>query len=367
MNSFLQRASGRSADQNRRDTRGQAWWRLGFLWALVVAAAPVAAADLTVVGFGGALQEAFRKAYFEPFRTQTGAVLVEDSYTGGFAKQKAMVEAGNVTWDLVQMDENEMAAACDQGLLEPIDRKRFTRAGEINPNAFAKCGVGAFVWSKVLAYDTRRFAADGPKTWADFWNTRQWPGKRGLRKQPRMTLEIALLADGVAPADIYKVLATKAGQDRAFAKLTAIKPDIVWWESGAQPLEWLDSGAVAMTAAYSGRIATANQQSKKFAMRWDGQLYSMDYWTIVKGSPHLKRAYELLDLTMAEDRQKAFAQAIPYGVTNTRAAASMPQSIVPLLPTSPQNLQGAVLLDTAFWVDHEEELLQRFTHWVSQR
>ncbi|KAF1061141.1 ABC transporter substrate-binding protein [Variovorax sp.] len=341
--------------------------KLAALLALATAATASMAADLTVVGFGGALQEAFRSAYFEPFRKQGGIALVEDSYPGGYARQKAMVETGNVTWDLVQMDENEMASACEQGLLEPIDRKQFAKAQDINPAAFARCGVGAFVWSKVLAYDGRKFGDNGPRTWAEFWDTRRWPGKRGLRKQPRMTLEIALLADGVPAADVYKVLATRAGQDRAFAKLEQLRPSIVWWESGAQPLEWLDSGTLAATAAYSGRIASANQQGKQFRFSWDGQLYSMDYWTIVKGSPHRQQAYALLDSMFDAQRQVAFAQAIPYGVTNTRAAAAMPEALRPLLPTSPQNLRNALLLDTAFWVDHEEELLQRFTRWVSQR
>lgn len=337
------------------------------LLALLSTALVSHAADLTVVGFGGALQEAFRSAYFEPFKKQTGTALVEESYPGGYARQKAMVESGQITWDLVQMDENEMAAACEQGLLESIDRRQFSNVQQINPAAFAKCGVGAFVWSKVLTYDTRKFGDKGPKTWGEFWDTKRWPGKRGLRKQPRMTLEIALLSDGVAPQDIYKVLSTKAGQDRAFTRLEQLRPSIVWWESGAQPLEWLESGTLAATAAYSGRIASANQQGKHFKMIWDGQLYSMDYWTIVKGSPHRQKAYELLNMMMDARHQTAFAQAIPYGVTNTRAAAAMPESVRALLPTSPQNMQGALLLDTTFWVDHEEELLQRFTSWVSQR
>jgi putative spermidine/putrescine transport system substrate-binding protein len=330
-------------------------------------ALPAFCADLTVVGFGGALQEAFRVAYFEPYKSRTGVALVEDSYTGGFARQKAMVESGNVTWDLVQMDEDEMAAACEQGLLEVIDRKQFRSAGDVTPAAFAKCGVGAFVWSKVMTYDSRKFTASAPRTWADFWNVKQWPGKRGLRKQPRMTLEIALLADGVAPGDVYKVLASKQGQDRAFKKLDEIKPSIVWWEAGAQPLEWLEAGTVAMTSAYSGRIAAANLQGKKFPLGWDGQLYSMDYWTIVKGSPNRQKAYDLLDTTLQADRQVAFAKAIPYGVTNSKAASAMPPALVQLLPTTPQNMKNALLLNTAFWLDHQDELLQRFTSWVSQK
>jgi putative spermidine/putrescine transport system substrate-binding protein len=344
--------------------------RRGVIAALVtlaiLASGNVLARDLTVVGFGGALQEAFRTAYFTPYAKSKGTKVVEDSYEGGIAKQKAMVESANVTWDLVQMDENEMTAACEQGLLERIDKTQFPNAKDVDASAFAKCGVGAFVWSEVLTYDSAKFGSNGPKNWAEFWDTKKWPGKRGLRKQPRMTLEIALLADGVAASDIYKVLATKKGQDRAFAKLDKLKDSIVWWETGAQPLEWLNSGAVSMTAAYSGRIAVAAKQGKSFPVVWTNQLYSMDYWTVIKGTPNKPQALDLLNFSLAADNQAAFAQAIPYGTLNKRAVPMIPKATQTLLPTTPEHLQSAVLLDTAFWLDHETELLQRFTNWVGK-
>lgn len=326
----------------------------------------VVARDLTVVGFGGALQEAFRTAYFTPYAKAKGSKIVEDSYEGGIAKQKAMVESGNVTWDLVQMDENEMTAACEQGLLERIDKALFTNAKDVDASAFAKCGVGAFIWSEVLTYDTTKFGTNGPKNWAEFWDTKKWPGKRGLRKQPRMTLEIALLADGVPVSDIYKVLASKKGQDRAFAKLDKLKDSIVWWETGAQPLEWLNSGAVSVTAAYSGRIAVAAKQGKIFPIVWTNQLYSMDYWTVIKGTPNKAQALDLLNFSLAADNQAAFAQAIPYGTLNKRAIPMISTATQALLPTTPEHLKSAVLLDTGFWLDHETELLQRFTNWVGK-
>lgn len=324
------------------------------------------ARDLTVVGFGGALQEAFRTAYFAPYAKAKGTKVIEDSYDGGIAKQKAMVDSGNVTWDLVQMDENEMTAACEQGLLERIDKAQIPNAKDVDSSAFAKCGVGAFVWSKVLTYDSAKFGANGPKNWAEFWDTKKWPGKRGLRKQPRMTLEIALLADGVAPADVYKVLATKDGQDRAFAKLDKLKDSIVWWQTGAQPLEWLNSGVVSVTAAYSGRIAVAAKQGKNFPVVWTNQLYSMDYWVVIKGSSNKAQALDLLNFSLAADNQAAFAQTIPYGTLNKRATPLIPKATQALLPTTPENLKSAILLDTAFWLDHETELLQRFTQWVGK-
>ncbi|WP_339499893.1 ABC transporter substrate-binding protein [Pseudomonas canadensis] len=336
--------------------------------ALVLSAATTLAQarDLTVVGFGGATQEAFDKAYFKPFAAQSGKPVVQDTYGGGLAKQKAMVESRNPTWDLVQMDQNEMELACEQGLLEDLDHKQLKNAPEVNPEAFSTCGVGAFVWSEVMTYDPKKFGADGPKSWADFWNVKKWPGKRGLRKQARMTLEIALMADGVVPTDVYKVLATKQGQDRAFAKLDEIKPYIQWWETGAQPLEWLAAGNVAVTAAYNGRIAIANQQGSNFPLIWQQQLYSMDYWTIIKNTPNKDQSYKLLDYILSSKAQAEFAHAIPYGIVNTKASAALDAKTVDALPNAPANMKDALLLDTPFWVNYEEDLMNRFTRWVAQ-
>ncbi len=91
------------------------------------------------------------------------------------------------------------------------------------------CGVGAIVYNFVLAYDGDKIKDDAPKSWADFWDVKKCPGKRALRKGPKTNLEIALMADGVPPADVYKTLATPAGVDRAFKKLDAAEaqPDLV--------------------------------------------------------------------------------------------------------------------------------------------
>lgn len=331
--------------------------------AVLVVASPALSRDLTVVGFGGATQEAMRETLFKPYQEKAGAPLLEESYTGGIAKVKAMVETGTTTWDVVQMDENEMILACDQGLLEPFDWAGLPNSADIIAPAKSDCGVGAFVWSKILAYDGDK--TSGVTSWADFWNIEKWPGKRGLRKQARMTLEVALLADGAKPEELYDILSTKEGQDRAFAKLDAIKPSIQWWESGAQPMEWLASGEVTMTSAYNGRVIAANQQGRHFKMSWTNQLYAMDFWAIPKGG-NRDQAFDIVNFMTSPEPQKAFAEKMVYGVTNAKAVDSISADIRPQLPTAEENMVGALAVSTPFWVDHEEELQQRFNRWVAQ-
>lgn len=323
------------------------------------------ARDLTAVGFGGAVQDAFRKAYFAPYAAEKGITVLEDTTNGGLAKQKAMVDAGNVTWDVMQMEDDEVTVACESGLLEDIDWKTRPNGNDIDPTLFKECAVGALSWANVLTYDADKIE-DGPQSWADFWNVEKWPGKRGLRKTAKLTLEVALMADGVAPADVYGVLATKEGQDRAFAKLDELKPHVQWWESGAQPQEWLSSGDVVMTSAYNGRVAAAQKEGKHFPVVWDGQINSWEFWAIMKGTPNLDQAIDLVDYMMSPAPQAAFAQAIPYGVSNVKAMDELSPEAVAQLPSAPENLKSSIRFDADFWIDNNEELSARFANWVAQ-
>ncbi|HNS94277.1 MAG TPA: ABC transporter substrate-binding protein, partial [Thauera sp.] len=220
-----------------------------------------ASADITVISFGGASQKAQDKAYYAPFAKATGVKVVAGEYNGEQAKVKAMVEAGNVTWDVLEVESPELVRGCEEGLFEKIDFAQVGDKADFVPAAVSECGVGIFVWSTALAYNADRLK-EAPTSWADFWNVDKFPGKRGLRKGAKYTLEFALLADGVPTSDVYKVLATPAGVDRAFAKLDKLKANIQWWEAGAQPPQLLASGDLVMSAAYNGRISAAQVEGK---------------------------------------------------------------------------------------------------------
>ena len=333
--------------------------------ALLAIPSMATAEEITVVGFGGTLQDALREAYFAPFDESSEISLKEDTTNGGLAKLKAMVKSGKVTWDVLQMPRDEMELACDEGLLETISPKDLGLDGKLIPEAtVSDCGVGFFVWSKVLAYDPARLE-NTPKTWADLFDLERFPGPRGLRKNARMTLEIALLADGVSAADIYKVLGTEDGLQRAFAKLDTIKKDVVWWESGAQAPEWLASGQVVMSSAYNGRIANANKEGRNFGMAWDNQIFAMEYWAIPRGA-NVKAANEFIKFAMTPERQKAFTEAIPYGVTLKATNALIPPKVASQLPTTPENMKTVLPLGATFWVNNRDRLQGRFTKWLAQ-
>ncbi|CAM3341549.1 Putative spermidine/putrescine transport system substrate-binding protein [Paracidovorax anthurii] len=323
------------------------------------------ARDLTVVNFGGANGNAQKVAFVQPFEKSTGHRIVGVEYNGEQAKVKAMVEARKVTWDLVEVETGDLARGCDEGLYEKIDWSKVGPKADFIPEAVQECGVGIFVWSTALAYDASRLKT-APTGWKDFWDVKKFPGKRGMRKTALYNLEFALMADGVPAKEVYKLLATKAGVDRAFRKLDEIKPHIQWWEAGAQPPQFLVAGDVVMSTAFSGRIDAAQREGKKLAVVWDGSIYDLDYWAIPKGAPNKDLALQYVAHSVGPAAQAAYAKEIAYGPVNVQAPAKLDARTLAGLPNAPANTTNAVLMNGSFWTDHGEELQQRFAAWAAR-
>jgi putative spermidine/putrescine transport system substrate-binding protein len=331
--------------------------------ALLVALPAAAQRELTVVGFGGGFQDAARKTLFEGFTRSTGVALRDDTYNGEMARIYAMVRNRDVAWDVVMVEAPELVRGCEDGVFAKLDwpsmhRERFIPAG------IADCGAGAVAWGAALFWDSARNAT-GPATFAELWDVQRFPGKRALRTGPKMTLELALMADGVARADVYRVLATPAGRDRAFASLEKLRPHIVWWRSGAQPQQLIGSGEVAYAMGYTGRVVQANAQGAKWALNWDTLLYSVDYWAIVNGSPRsddaarfirhvtdLDPLLELAKVWAASPAHRAFVERPDLRAANPHAVAT--------------NAERGLFLDTQFWIEHGEDLEKRFAVWAAR-
>lgn len=338
--------------------------RSAWLLALALGSAQ-AAPDMVVVAYGGAGQKAQDAAIFQPFSAQDGSKLIQSEYNGEMARIKVMVDTGNVDWDLVMIEAPDLMRGCEEGMYERLDWAKLGRSEQLIPDAAQECGSAVLVWSVAIAYDRNKLA-QAPASWADFWDVQKIPGKRGLRKRAVYNLEFALMADGVKAEDVYSVLATPQGVDRAFAKLSELKPYIQWWEAGAQPAQWLSAGDVVMTSTYSGRIAVAAQEGSPLAVVWPGSLYGMDYWAIIKGSRHVDQAKRLIAYANQPDTQVRYVNQIPYGPTNTEAAAALDPKLANWVPTSKQNLEGALAMNVEFWVDHGDELEERFNAWASK-
>jgi putative spermidine/putrescine transport system substrate-binding protein len=334
------------------------------LAALVLLATPaLAQRELTVVGFGGGFQDAARRALFQPFAAATGIRVADDTYNGEMARIQAMVRNRDVVWDLVMVEAPELARACEDGLFAKVDwtamgRDRFIPAG------VHECGVGAVAWGAAVFWDTAR-TPTGPADFAELFDVQKFPGKRALRTGPKMTLEIALLADGVARADVYRVLATRAGQDRAFAVLDRMRPHLVFWRAGAQPLQLVASGEVAYATGFTGRVVSANAQGQRLAMTWETMLYSVDYWAVVAQGPRQADAARMIRWMTELDPLLALAAIWP--ASPAHRAFSERADLVAANPNSvASNASKGLFIDTQFWIEHGEDLEQRFAAWAAR-
>jgi putative spermidine/putrescine transport system substrate-binding protein len=337
--------------------------RLALIGALLVPLQFAAANSLTVISFGHADQDALGKAYFRPFQTQTGIEVKSLSYEGETTELDQMVKAGSPDWDVVQVESRTLQLGCQQGLFEKLDVRKIGNPGDFIPGAVSECGVGIFTWSMALAYDADKVKGT-PRTWADLWNVSKYPGKRGLRRSAKYTLEIALLADGVAPGDVYEVLATPQGVDRAFRKLDQIKPDILWWEAAPQPAAYLANGNFVMTSAYTLWFEADRREKPSFRLAWDESLYDVDSWAIPKGTPRESDAYRFIAFASRPEQQKVLSDTLAYGPTNRKAVRLLDAQRARAIPSADVNLKHALKIDVGFWIRDGEELERRFDQWA---
>jgi putative spermidine/putrescine transport system substrate-binding protein len=330
---------------------------------LAMSLSTAAARDLVVVARGSAALPAVNKVFIAPFTAATDLPATGQSWNGDPDALAAALKAPGTGWDLLEVNSAELAAGCSGGQFEKLDWSQIGGKDHYLPQAVSDCGVGAGVSNCVLAWDRDKFP--GNPTWADFWDVAKYPGKRGLRRDVQGNLEIALMADGVAPQDVYKTLSSSDGVDRAFRKLDQLKPYIVWWHDEAEAGKILASGDVLMTSAPSSEIVQASQSThRNFGIQWANSLYEVLSWTIVKGSPNLREATGFLYFAGTPPIQARLVPLFGEGGLAKGANDGLPQSELVVSPTSPANLKAGLQVDTAFWHDNLPKLHQRFETWL---
>lgn len=338
-----------------------------------------AQADLTVMSWGGAYGFAQHEAHLKPFSAETGIRTTMTDTDNAAGPIKAQVDAGNVTIDVASVELADAIRMCDEGILEPIDPSILpdgadgsSATEDFYPGGLTDCAVGTDFWANIIAFDGSKYDDVKPSNAADFFDTETFPGKRGLKRNPKAVLELALMADGVPAADVYDLLATPEGQDRAFAKLDTIKNDVIWWEAGAQPPQLLADGEVALTTAYNGRIFNSRiDEGKPFEIIWDGQISELNTYVIPKGAPNLEEALEFIKFATSTQGLADQAKYISYGPvrqsSNKIEIVYMDGTTImgPNLPTAPENRTNALETSVDFWVDHSTELSERFNSWLA--
>ncbi|MGP9766117.1 extracellular solute-binding protein [Halomonas sp. AOP13-D3-9] len=351
------------------------------LSSLAVAVSAHAQQTLNIVSWGGAYSMSQHEAYDKPWIEQTGDEIVNIDRSGNaLAGLRAQSQAGNVTWDLVDMLPADAMIACAEGLIEPLDHDELLAdapdgtppSEDFVDGALGDCFVASIVYSNIVAFNSEMFPEDDqPSTIEDVFDLENYPGKRALLRKPINNMEWALIADGVDREEVYAMLETEEGVQRAFDKLDTIKDEVIWWEEGAQPPQLLADQEVAFASAYNGRIFNAMvTEDQPFEIIWDAQVFELDGWVVPTGKLDKVKDY----LYFATDTQRLADQAqyISYGparlssseLVSTHAETGI--EMTPHMPTYEPNFATALQKDDLFWADYNDELTQRFNAWLSQ-
>ncbi|WP_095097171.1 ABC transporter substrate-binding protein [Pseudomonas sp. Irchel 3A5] len=321
-------------------------------------AAAVAAESVNFVSWGGSTQDAQKQAWANPFSKSSGITVVQDGPTD-YGKLKAMVESGNVQWDVVDVEADFALRAASEGLLEPLDFN-VIKKDRIDPRFVSEHGAGSFFFSFVLGYNESKTGtgAKAPQDWAALFDTKTYPGKRALYKWPSPgVLELALLADGVAADKLYPL-----DLDRAFKKLDSIKKDIVWWGGGAQSQQLLASGEVSMGQFWNGRVFAVQQDGAPVGVSWKQNLVMADFLVVPKGAKNKDAAMKFIANATDAKGQADFANLSAYAPVNLDSVQRLDSTLAPNMPTA--HAKDQITLDFAYWAKNGPDIATRWNEWL---
>ncbi len=318
--------------------------------------------------WGGAFQDALRSAMLEPAARGTGLTVKEDT-TNGIQDVRAQITARRVAWDVTEQELPTCETLKRDRMLDPIDYAVVKTDG-IGKELINSHYVGFINFTKVIAYQVDTYGSNGPQTWADFWNVAKYPGKRSMYGKVNYALEAALMADGVAIADVYKVLATKDGQERAWRKLAVIVPHVtVWYRGGSQSAQLLRDGEVDIIHMGHNRVESVIASGRKVGYRFDGGTMDIDGLLVPAGAPNRANAMTLIDAMLGAEAQARLAKLMPLGPVNVRAfdTGILTDAEIRKINTYPENYGKQLLVDPNFYVGQLDVLSERFDRLIQGR
>jgi putative spermidine/putrescine transport system substrate-binding protein len=299
--------------------------------------------ELVFVSWGGVLSTTERDAFMSPAGQALGISIITSAPTN-YAKIKAMVQGGDVEWDLVDVGGPFMYQGRDQGLLEEIDYRLVDVSG-LDREWYGSHGVYTATGATVMAWN-ETLLPDGqaPRSWRDFWDVKRLPGARGLFKQFDYNYEAALMSAGVARTEIYPATTEKA--ELALARLREIRPHVsVWWGAGAQPAQLLSTGELVLSSAWSGRIQAVRREGAPVSMTFDEAIAWGNAYVVPKGTRHRELAMRVINYCVSEPAQRRLLGSGIYGPVLPAAVAKASASERLLLVTAPENLARMVVMN----------------------
>jgi len=317
--------------------------------------------------WGGSFQDALRTTMLTPAAEKLG-IEVEEDTTNGIQDVRSQISAGAVSWDVTEQELSVCETLKQEDSLEPLDYSLINSAG-IPPELINSHYVGLLAFTKVISYRQDKFGDNGPQSWADFWNVEKFPGKRGMHGKVNYNLEAALMADGVAKSEIYNVLSTKKGQERAWAKLAEIVPHVtVWYRGGSQSAQILRDGEVDVVHMGHNRVESVANSGVDVAYTFQDGTMDVDCLLVPKGAPNYSNAMKLINSVLSASSQATLAKTMPLGPVNKYAFDAGVLSIEQAknVNTHPDNYDKQLLVDPTFYIGQLDVLTERFDTLIQQ-
>ena len=300
---------------------------------------------------GGVYTKAYGECFYKPFTQKTGIEVVGvQANAEPVAQIKSMVDTKNYTWDMAKISQPAILLLTEGGkvYLEKHGLESDPNVSTIPKHFMSPYRTDAFKGKKA------------PSSWADLWNVKDMPGRRAIRKHPFDTLEESLMASGVPTSQLYPL-----NLDRAFANLDKIKPNVdVWWNSGAQATQLLSSGEVDMIATWVSRPQQAIMEGAPVAIVWNQNLWGVDNWSILAGTPNADACREFIKFASDVKRMAQQGDFYPAGVTQPEAFKYMKADIAKHSPTHPDNIKTGVQINAKYWLENQAAVTERFNSWV---
>ena len=313
---------------------------------------------------GGVYTTAYGACFYRPFTEKTGIeVIGVQANAEPIAQIRSMVETKTYTWDMAKISQPAILLLTqgDKIFLEKHGLENDPNVMSIPAAFMSPYGVATNVYSTVLAYRTDAFKGrKAPASWADFWNVKDFPGRRSLRKHPFDTIEESLMASGVPTSSLYPL-----NVDQAFANLDKISPSIdVWWNSGAQVTQMLTSGEVDMIATWVSRPQNAMIDGAPVAISWNQNLWGVDNWSILAGTPNADACREFSKFASDPKRMAQQTEYYPAGVTQPEAFKYIKPEVAKNCPTYPDNIKNGVQINAKYWLQNQAAVTERFNSWI---
>lgn len=320
---------------------------------------PYAGTTLTIVNTGGPYLDRVLKAWGEPFTAEFGAEVRGDQ-PANLAKLQAMVDAGNVTWDVVDQPGINALQFCGE-LFEPLDYDIIDKS-LVPEGGASECGISNAGYANTLMYNTEKYGKDAPEDWADFFDTKKFPGTRALWSSPLgVNLEIALLADGVEPDDLYPL-----DIDRALAKLDTIRDDLIFWNTSAESQQMMSSNEADMIMMWTPAAYVPISEGATYTPVWNQHILNFNQLTVVKGGPNLEASMEFINFALQEKQQTAIATLHPISPANPAANPELDEIGELLYASTQERLDSGVNIDHQWVADNAELTNERWTAWINQ-